>query len=333
MTLILKNVKKGFKNFTLRIDELVFHDNKYYVILGPSGSGKTTTLRIIAGLEIPDSGQIILADKDITRLPPWKRDVGVVFQNYALYPHLTAYENIAVPLKVKKFSDEEIKRRVSHVAEVLGISHVLDHKPSQLSGGQQQRVAIARALVKEPKVLLLDEPLSNLDARIRVDIRGFLKELQRSLKMTVIHVTHDQEEAMAISDEIVLINNGIVVQKDTPKVLYKKPRSLFAFTFIGMSNVLPGKMFGMPDVEYVGFRPEDAEISLNNGDIVGFVKNIQYLGSYQMIEVTLDHEQVIKVRLPADQQVFEGEKIYISVSKEKLLKFKGGELLKVNEDG
>ncbi|MGC8948726.1 MAG: ABC transporter ATP-binding protein [Thermoprotei archaeon] len=327
MTLILKDIRKNFKGFTLKIDELVFHDNKYYVILGPSGSGKTTTLRIIAGLEIPDSGQIILADKDITRLPPWKRDVGVVFQNYALYPHLTAYDNIAVPLKVKKFPDEEIKRKVLRIAEILGISHVLDHKPFQLSGGQQQRVAIARALVKEPKVLLLDEPLSNLDARIRIDIRGFLKELQRNLKMTVIHVTHDQEEAMSISDEIILINNGIIVQKDTPKILYKKPRNLFAFTFIGMSNVLSGKMLGIPDIEYVGFRPEDAEISRTNGDITGFVKNIQYLGSYQMVEVMLDQETIIKVKLPVDQQVSEGEKIYVSISRDKLLKFKNSELL------
>jgi multiple sugar transport system ATP-binding protein len=238
MALKLLGIKKKYGAFTLEISELTFLDKSYTIVLGPSGSGKTTTLRIISGLETPEEGKIILDDKDITYDPPWKRDIGVVFQNYALYPHLTAYENIAVPLKVKKLDNKEIDRRIRKIADVLGITNELYKYPSQLSGGQQQRVAIARALVKEPKVLLLDEPLSNLDARLRLDVRSFLKELQKKLEMTVIHVTHDQEEAMAIADNIVLLNNGRIIQVGTPNEIYRKPKNMFFF-IIASSGLKP----------------------------------------------------------------------------------------------
>ena len=327
MVLTLRNVEKHFTKFRLRIDELTFEDNKYYVILGPSGSGKTTTLRIIAGLEIPNAGSIILDGKDITWLPPWKRDIGLVFQNYALYPHLTAYENIAVPLKVKKLPESEIRSRVLKMAEILEIDTVLDHKPNQLSGGQQQRVALARALVKEPKVLLLDEPLSNLDARLRLELRGFLKDLQRRMKMTVIHVTHDQEEAMSLGDGIVLINDGKIVQVATPQELYRRPRTVFAFNFLGLSNMLPAEMMGLKGADYIGFRPEDVKVAEDEGDFEGVIHTIQYLGSYKLLEVYIDGKHKIKAKVPPGERVKEGMKVKLKVDRNYVLKFKDGFLV------
>jgi len=327
MALKLLGIKKKYGAFTLEISELTFLDKSYTIVLGPSGSGKTTTLRIISGLETPEEGKIILDDKDITYDPPWKRDIGVVFQNYALYPHLTAYENIAVPLKVKKLDNKEIDRRIRKIADVLGITNELYKYPSQLSGGQQQRVAIARALVKEPKVLLLDEPLSNLDARLRLDVRSFLKELQKKLEMTVIHVTHDQEEAMAIADNIVLLNNGRIIQVGTPNEIYRKPKNMFIFNFIGLSNIIPAHILGIHDADYVGFRPEDAIIKKNNEGIKAKVKRIQYLGAYKLIELMIDNEIKIIVRTRPDENIQEEENVNITIPNNLLLKFKGEEAL------
>jgi multiple sugar transport system ATP-binding protein len=327
MALKLLGIKKKYGTFTLEISELTFLDKSYTIVLGPSGSGKTTTLRIISGLETPEEGKIILDDKDITYDPPWKRDIGVVFQNYALYPHLTAYENIAVPLKVKKLDNKEIDRRIRKIADVLGITNELYKYPSQLSGGQQQRVAIARALVKEPKVLLLDEPLSNLDARLRLDVRSFLKELQKKLEMTVIHVTHDQEEAMAIADNIVLLNNGRIIQVGTPNEIYRKPKNMFIFNFIGLSNIIPAHILGIHDADYVGFRPEDAIIKKNNEGIKAKVKRIQYLGAYKLIELMIDNEIKIIVRTRPDENIQEEENVNITIPNNLLLKFKGEEAL------
>ncbi|HEU97229.1 MAG TPA: ABC transporter ATP-binding protein [Fervidicoccus fontis] len=299
-------------------------DKSYNVVLGPSGSGKTTTLRIIAGLEFPDSGRILLDDEDITDLPPFKRNIGLVFQNYALYPHLTAYENIAVPLKIKKMSKEEIDKRIKRVAEILGIAGELEKYPSQLSGGQQQRVAIARALVKEPRILLLDEPLSNLDARIRIEVRGFLKELQRELEMTVIHVTHDQEEAMSIADNIVLLNAGKIVQSGSPFEIYRKPKDIFVFNFIGYSNLLPAKLLGINNADSVGFRPEDARLSNNEGILKGKVKRLQYLGSYKLIEIEIEEGRLVLVRVKPDEDWKEGDIVHIDVPISSLILFKDG---------
>jgi multiple sugar transport system ATP-binding protein len=327
MALKLLGIKKKYGAFTLEISELTFLDKSYTIVLGPSGSGKTTTLRIISGLETPEEGKIILDDKDITYDPPWKRDIGVVFQNYALYPHLTAYENIAVPLKVKKLDNKEIDRRIRKIADVLGITNELYKYPSQLSGGQQQRVAIARALVKEPKVLLLDEPLSNLDARLRLDVRSFLKELQKKLEMTVIHVTHYQEEAMAIADNIVLLNNGRIIQVGTPNEIYRKPKNMFIFNFIGLSNIIPAHILGIHDADYVGFRPEDAIIKKNNEGIKAKVRRIQYLGAYKLIELMINNEIKIIVRTRPDENIQEEENVNITIPNNLLLKFKGEEAL------
>jgi multiple sugar transport system ATP-binding protein len=318
--LILENIRKRFKGFELYIERLEFHDNEYVVIVGPSGSGKTTTLRIIAGLETPDEGRIILDGKDITNLPPWKRNIGIVFQNYALYPHLTAYENIAMPLKIKGLSKEEIHEKVLEIAKILEIENILDKYPSQLSGGQQQRVALARALVKEPKVLLLDEPLSNLDARLRLDVRGFLKSVQRRLGMTAIHVTHDQEEAMAIGDRIVIIHDGRIEQVGKPAEVYSKPKTLFVFNFIGLSNILPGSFFGYNDDVLIGFRPEDVVVSNSNNGLKAKILNIQYLGSYKLIELSVDGWK-IKARMNPTFPAREGDTIYVEIPREKLLLF------------
>jgi len=316
--LLIKGLRKSFKTFTLSIDELVIPDNTYVVLLGPSGSGKTTLLRLIAGLEKPDAGSIYIDGRDVTRLPVWKRDIGIVFQNYALYPHLTVFDNIAMPLKNKKMPMAEVKRRVVKMAEILGIADQLEKYPHQLSGGQQQRVALARALVKEPKVLLLDEPLSNIDARLRLEVRGFLKDLQRRLGTTVIHVTHDQEEAMAIGDLLVVINNGRVEEVGPPSQLYTSPRSLFVFNFLGLSNVVPAKLLGLGGEERVGFRPE--HVALGNGPYVGRVARVEYLGAYKIVEVEYEG-QFIKARAPPDFNVAEGQEVRFDVKKDKVVKF------------
>ncbi|MGC8675671.1 ABC transporter ATP-binding protein [Fervidicoccus sp.] len=325
MTLRLENLRKRYGQFELRIEEYTFKEKSYNVVLGSSGSGKTTTLRLIAGLELPDEGKIILDGVDITNVPAWKRDIGLVFQNYALYPHLTAYENISVPLKIKKLDRKTIDEKVKNVAEILGISSELHKYPHQLSGGQQQRVAIARALVKEPKILLLDEPLSNLDARLRLEVRVFLKELQRKLNMTVIHVTHDQEEAMAIADNIVILNSGKIVQDGSPAEIYRKPKNTFIFTFIGLSNLLPASFFGIDDADLVGFRPEDAEIVNTDGDISGLVEEIQYLGAYKLLEISIDEKHSVIVRVPPSEEISEGQKVGISIPRDLILKFKNEE--------
>lgn len=234
----LRNVVKKFGK-VVAVDRvsLKIEDGEFFSLLGPSGCGKTTTLRIIAGLEFPDEGDVIIDDRVVTYLHPKDRDVAMVFQNYALYPHMTVYENIAFPLEVRKkqqgLTSDEIRKRVIEISRLLGIEDLLDRYPSQLSGGQQQRVALARALVRNPKVWLLDEPLSNLDAKLRVLMRGELRRLQKTLKITTIYVTHDQVEAMSMSDRIAVMNRGRVVQVGAPDDLYYRPADVFVATFIG----------------------------------------------------------------------------------------------------
>jgi ABC-type Fe3+/spermidine/putrescine transport system ATPase subunit len=317
----LKTSSKRFGKVTaVNHVSLEIKHGEFFTFLGPSGCGKTTTLRVIAGLEIADEGRIFFDNVDVTDYPPYKRNTGMVFQNYALWPHMTVFDNIAYGLKLKKLPKEEIRRKVKEVIDFIKLSGMEDRYPTQLSGGQQQRVALARALVVEPKVLLLDEPLSNLDAKVRVDIRGFLKELQRKLKMTAIHVTHDQEEAMALADEIILIHDGKIVEKAPPKQLYEKPRTLFAFKFIGLSNVIPASLMGLTDSDYVGFRPEDVEVVSRDGDISGVVRTVQHFGSYQIIEVILSKDVIIRARLSPNASIKEGQKISLKVTK--FLKFK-----------
>lgn len=230
----LKGVTKKFgRVIAVNSVDLDVEDGEFIVLLGPSGCGKTTTLRLIAGLEKPDSGKIYFGNRDVTMLPPRKRNVSMVFQSYAIWPHMKVFDNIAFPLKVRKYPPEEIRRRVRWAAELLQIEDLLDRYPAQLSGGQRQRVAVARAIVIEPEVLLMDEPLSNLDAVLRVRMRSGLKKLQRKLNVTTIYVTHDQVEAMTMGDRIAVMNKGKIIQVGTPEEVYSKPRDLFVASFIG----------------------------------------------------------------------------------------------------
>jgi multiple sugar transport system ATP-binding protein len=230
---------KGVFNISMQIE-----DGEFFVMLGPSGCGKTTTLRIIAGLEMLDSGKIFLGHNEITDFPPKDRDMAMVFQNYALYPFLTVAGNLAFPLKKRKVPKEEIESKIEEVAKVLGISDLLDRKPGQISGGQRQRVALGRALVREPSVFLMDEPLSNLDAKLRTSMRGELKRIQRSFATTTIYVTHDQVEAMTLADRVAVLNNGFMIQLDSPLKIYDMPRDSFVAAFLGdpQMNMVPAEL-------------------------------------------------------------------------------------------
>jgi ABC-type sugar transport system ATPase subunit len=233
-SLNLQNVSKQFGSVrAVQEVNLDVRDGEFISLLGPSGCGKTTTLRMVAGLEMNDDGCIVIGDRDVTGLPPGDRDVAMVFQDYALYPHMTVMDNVGYPLKVRGVARAELERRVREVAARLQIEALLDRRPSQLSGGQQQRVALARAVVHQAKITLYDEPLSNLDAQLRNEARVFLKHLQREVGATSLYVTHDQAEAMALSDRIVVMNQGRVMQVGTPMEVYRTPANTFVAAFIG----------------------------------------------------------------------------------------------------
>ncbi len=218
---------------------LDIYDGEFLTLLGPSGCGKTTTLRLIAGFEIPNLGKILLEERDITQQPPNKRDMALVFQNYALFPHMSVFDNVSYGLQSQKMPRAQIKEKVNSSLNTIGLAGLGDRRPNQLSGGQQQRVALARSLVMEPRILLFDEPLSNLDAKLRVQMRSEIHRLQRSLGITSIYVTHDQVEAMALSDRIVVMNKGKIEQIGTPEEIYRYPKTRFVADFIGRANFLP----------------------------------------------------------------------------------------------
>jgi iron(III) transport system ATP-binding protein len=231
-------------NHVLKDVNLAIEPGEFFAFLGPSGCGKTTLLRLIAGFNHADTGEVRIGGKPITDLPPWKRNVGMVFQSYALWPHMTVRRNVAFGLEERGVKRAEVERRVEAALGLVGLSHLAERRPSQLSGGQQQRVAVARTVAVEPKVLLLDEPLSNLDAKMRVQVRRELRDLQQRLGLTTIFVTHDQEEANTICDRIAVMNDGIVQQVGTPMDLYERPANLFVAGFLGTANILSGKLAG-----------------------------------------------------------------------------------------
>lgn len=256
----LVNVSKSFDRVNAVSDvSLTIEDGEFFTLLGPSGCGKTTTLRMIAGLERPTSGKIFIGDRDVTDLPPKARNVAMVFQNYALYPHMTVAENIGYPLRIRNKPPKEVEKRTLDVARSLAIADLLRRRPAEISGGQQQRAALARAIVHEPNVFLFDEPLSNLDAKLRTDARTFLKHLQQTLGITTVYVTHDQSEAMAMSDRIAVMNKGKVVQIGPPLEVYRHPANTFVAEFLGNPpmNLVSGKyevVDGKPAVLVDGSR-------------------------------------------------------------------------------
>lgn len=257
-SVMYKNINKKFGDLTIIKNlNIEVQDKEFLVLVGPSGCGKTTALRLLAGLEEITDGEIIIGDRVVNDVAPKDRDIAMVFQSYALYPHLSVYDNMAFGLKLRKTPKEEIKRRVNEAAEVLGITELLDRKPRQLSGGQRQRVAVGRAIVREPKVFLFDEPLSNLDAKLRVQMRAEISKLHQRLKTTFIYVTHDQTEAMTMATRIAVINKGDLQQLDTPQNLYDHPNNLFVAGFIGSPsmNFFPAKLIKNGD-----------KISVDTGD-------------------------------------------------------------------
>ena len=241
----IENVTKRFQDVTA-VDDLTLdiESGKFYALLGPSGCGKTTTLRMIGGFEEPDAGAIYLGDKPVVGLPPYKRDVNTVFQSYALFPHLSIFENVAFGLRRRGVRKGDVRTRVNEALELVGLGGLERRKPRQLSGGQQQRIALARALVNRPRVLLLDEPLGALDLKLRKEMQLELKRIQNEVGITFVHVTHDQEEAMTMADRIVIMNSGQIEQLGTPTELYESPRTAFVAGFLGVSNLLDGEVMG-----------------------------------------------------------------------------------------
>ncbi len=253
-----------------RVD-LEVPEGKLVTLLGPSGCGKTTTLRIVAGLERPTSGRVWIADEDVTDLPAARRGVTMVFQSYALFPHLTVFENVAYGLRVQRLRSQEIRQRVLEALELVGLPQVADRYPAQLSGGQQQRVALARALVMQPRVLLFDEPLSNLDAKLRRRVRAEIRTLQQRLGITSMYVTHDQSEALALSDVVVVMNEGRVEQVGTPEEVYRKPATRFVADFIGEANLLAAA-YRDGGVEVAGYRFPFTQDGVREGPVTLMVR-------------------------------------------------------------
>jgi multiple sugar transport system ATP-binding protein len=303
---------------------LMTREGEFLVFLGPSGSGKTTLLRMIAGLETPTSGSILIGGQDVTYMTPRERRIAMVFQSYALYPHLSVYKNIAFPLKAQKVPSEKHKEKVEWAAGLLGITRLLQRKPRELSGGERQRVALARAIVREPSVFLLDEPLSNLDAKLRASAREELEHFHRRIGTTTIYVTHDQVEAMAMGDRVMVLHQGTVRQLGTPTEVYDQPADTFVATFLGSPAM---NLLEDGDV-IVGFRPETVvptEISANSA--VKFrlrVKNVEYLGSEWIVYCTVDSgrfkDKEIISRLPSATSYQIGETYDFGVN-EKDLRF------------
>ena len=299
---IYKNPKTGKDFYAVHDVELDIKPGSFVTLLGPSGCGKTTTLRMIAGFESPDEGEIYLGGEPINELTPNKRDTAMVFQSYALFPHYNVFDNVAYGLKLRKVPREEIRERVTRILKLVELSDMEQRMTNQLSGGQQQRVALARALVVEPGVLLFDEPLSNLDAKLRVQMRTEIRRIQQALGITAIYVTHDQSEAMAISDNIILMKNGVIAQMGSPTEIYYHPNSEFVADFIGECNFLPctvkaregedvlAEVYGRPvkvrsatdkagEAEIV-LRPEAIEIA-DDGQLPCKVELSCFMGSYQ----------------------------------------------------
>ena len=310
----LKGINKSFgSSLIVNNLDLKIQDGEFLTILGPSGCGKTTTLRMIAGFETPDSGQVILSNKDITQLPPYKRNVNTVFQNYALFPHLNVAENIAFGLHQKKISKAEINKRVDEMLELVQMQAFKTRKPFEMSGGQQQRVAIARAIAPDPEILLLDEPLGALDLKLRKQMQFELKQLHKDLNKTFVYVTHDQEEALTMSDRIAVMNNGLIEQLSDSQTLYNQPKTKFVAGFIGEANLIPvtienkstfnleGKIFSFnheisENSGILFIRPENVSFdTVHDISLSVTIEDVIFVGNHRKYKlVTASGQKIIK---------------------------------------
>ena len=330
------NIGKRFAEVQALVDvTLDIREGEFFTLLGPSGCGKTTLLRIIAGLELADNGQVLLGGRDITTLPATKRQVNTVFQSYALFPHLSIFENVAFGLRSRRFAQPEVESRVNRRLEMLGIEEMADRYPHQLSGGQQQRVALARALVNEPEVLLLDEPMSALDARLRAQVQVELRRLQRKLGQTFILVTHDQSEALVVSDRIAVMSQGRIIQFGTPKEVYEHPKNQFVAEFLGAANLIAGRRANGGVETDIGFlqlnsppawkegtvaiRPERIRIAARPPKINGIRARIReaiYRGTN--IDLWLEPGP-LRVRCPARRNYETGAEVWLELPPEGLV--------------
>ena len=304
--------------------DLTIEDGEFTVFVGPSGCGKSTLLRLIAGLEDLSSGKIEIDGADVSAVPPAKRGLAMVFQSYALYPHMSVRKNIAFPLRMAKLDQAEIDRRVSNAAQVLNLTDYLDRRPGQLSGGQRQRVAIGRAIVREPSAFLFDEPLSNLDAALRVGMRLEISELHKRLETTMIYVTHDQVEAMTMADKIVVLRAGNIEQVGSPLDLYNQPRNRFVAGFIGSPrmNFLEGAVAAKHGAHAIGFRPEHLGLSLTEGEWKGKVGVAEHLGSDTFLHVHPEHGgETITVRVDGEFSARHGDIVYLTPIADKIHRF------------
>lgn len=324
MGIVVENVSKNFGNFeAVNQVNLEINSGSLVALLGPSGSGKSTLLRLIAGLETPDRGKIFLTGKDATYQSVQERNIGFVFQHYALFKHLNVRQNIAFGLEIRKVPAQKIKNRVDQLLELVQLSGLGDRYPSQLSGGQRQRVALARALAVEPNVLLLDEPFGALDAKVRKDLRAWLRRLHDEVHVTTVFVTHDQEEAMEVSDQVVVMNKGRVEQVGTPAEIYDHPATAFVMSFIGPVNVLSNtsKIFPTTGLDsahsQVFLRPQDVAIfrEANGHTAPALVTRLIHLGWEIQVELTLDDGQVVAAHLTRDRfnelQLQPQERVYV----------------------
>lgn len=323
------------KDITLDVEE-----GEFLTLLGPSGCGKSTLLRLIAGLEAPTRGKVVINGRDVSRVSPGKRNIAMVFQSYALYPHMTVYENIAAGLKLRKIPTEEIKQRVEEVAEKLGLQSLMDRKPGQMSGGQRQRVALGRALVRQPDVFLLDEPLSNLDALLREQVRADLKQLFDQQQTPVVYVTHDQTEAMTLSSKVAVLYDGYLQQLAPPQEIYNKPANQFVAGFVGSpqmnlltlncdgNNAVLGdsriplpSLLTTPSQVVLGIRPEDVHIAKPEDKLTvqGQIFLVENLGMQNLISVRIKGSDSVRIRaLLPTYQTWEGEEITLSISSQAL---------------
>lgn len=321
----LKQVTKSFGDVQVIPPlDLTIQDGEFTVFVGPSGCGKSTLLRLIAGLEDMTSGHIEIDGTDATDLVPAKRGLAMVFQSYALYPHMSVRKNIAFPLRMAKMDQAEIDRRVNAAAEVLNLKDYIDRRPGQLSGGQRQRVAIGRAIVREPSAFLFDEPLSNLDAALRVGMRMEISQLHKKLATTMIYVTHDQVEAMTMADKIVVLHAGVIEQVGSPLELYRAPRNTFVAGFIGSPkmNLITGEEAAKHDATTIGIRPEHIDVVENGGVWTGTVGVAEHLGSDTFFHIhNTGLAETLTVRAIGDVSLRHGDTIHLSPRMDEIHRF------------